>query len=312
MKRLIIVSFLSCLIFTLSAQSVAEMLGYKADDRLLIINNDDAGMCHAANVATIANHENGLLSSSTIMVTCPWYSEIAEYARNHPDKGFGVHLTLTAEWKYYRWKPLLSKEVVPGLYEPDGYLWRSVQEVYKASNPNEALLEGRAQIQRAIDDGIPLTHIDSHMGTYQYDLAWQQVYMQLALEFNLPLRMPSQLLCAMMGFPKLRADFAEKGLVFPDYLVMVDDPDYDHRVKEYWMETLKNLPAGITELFIHGTIANDESRAITSSADTRNKEFETFMNDQDIRKLIEDKGIIIISYKQLRDLQRKNTTGSHP
>ena len=305
MRQIIFGIILTCPVFTVTSQSVAERLGYSADAKLLIINNDDAGMCHAANVATIAGLENGLMSSATIMVPCPWYSEIAEYARNNPDKSFGVHLTLTSEWRHYRWRPLLSKEEVPGLYAPDGYMWRRVQDVYRTSNPNEALLEGRAQIQRALDDGIHVTHIDSHMGTYQYDYAYQQVYMQLAAEFDLPLRMPSQSLCDAMGFPNLRKDFADKGLVFPDFLILVEDNNYDNRVKEYWIETLSNLQAGITEILIHGTIANDESRAITSSAETRNKEFDAFMHDEDIRKLIEDQGIIIIGYKPLKDLQRK-------
>ena len=302
--------------FSVSAQSLAEKLGYKATDRLLIINNDDAGMCHASNMATIEGMEQGIISSATIMVPCPWYSEIAEYARNHPEKGFGIHLTLTSEWKYYRWKPLLSKEQVPGLYAPDGYMWRSVAEVYKASSPAEALLEGRAQIQRALDDGINVTHIDSHMGTYQLDIAYQKIYMQLAQEFHLSLLVPAQEVFEAAGFPGLRAEFTERGFVFPDYWVRPADlasfDNYRGQVKELWMETLSQLPAGITEINLHATVDSDESRTILPFPDGRIRDYEVFTHDKDMRKLMEDKGIIIINFQLLRDLQRKNANGKMP
>jgi hypothetical protein len=149
--------------------TLAERLGYQATDRLLIINGDDAGMCHAANQGVTEALAQGLMTSATIMAPCPWFYEIADYARNHPDKDFGAHLCHTAEWKLYRWGPVAPREQVPGLVDADGCLWRSVQEVYAHANPEEALAEGRAQIKKALAAGIDLTHLDSHMGTLQYD-----------------------------------------------------------------------------------------------------------------------------------------------
>ena len=121
--------------------TLAQRLGYKATDKLLIINGDDTGMCHAANVAAIDSLERGLMTSATIMVPCPWFTEIARYAKSHPEKDFGIHLCHTSEWQVYRWGPVASRDKVPGLVDSQGYLWRSVPEVYIHGKPAEALIE---------------------------------------------------------------------------------------------------------------------------------------------------------------------------
>ena len=106
--------------FSAERRSLAERLGHQPTDRLLIINGDDAGMCHAANVATTESLEKGLMRSSTIMVPCPWFPEMAAYAKQHPHQDFGVHLCHTAEWTRYRWGPVTDRERVPGLLDADG------------------------------------------------------------------------------------------------------------------------------------------------------------------------------------------------
>jgi predicted glycoside hydrolase/deacetylase ChbG (UPF0249 family) len=287
------------------AVSLAERLGYRPADRLLIINGDDAGMCHTANVATIEAMEQGLMTSATIMVPCPWFSEIAEYARTHPDKDFGVHLCHTAEWKSYRWGPVAPRDKVPGLVDPDGYLWRSIQEVYGRSNPDEALLEAREQIKRALAAGIDLSHLDSHMGTLQYDARYMEAYLKLAVEFNLPVRMASQSTLEKFNQPGLRARFAEQGVLFPDYFVYEGLQDESKDVKGFWTKVLKELKPGVTELYIHAGKPTEELKAITGSWATRSAEFEVFTSDQSIRQLLKDEGIIRLGYRPLRDLQRK-------
>ncbi len=292
---------------TCQAQTLAERLGYQKTDRILIINNDDAGMCHAANVASMEGQERGLISSSTIMTVCSWYNEIAAYAVAHPERDFGVHLTLTAEWKNYRWGTVAPRTEVPGLYDTQGYMWKGVAEVYKASTPEEALIEGRAQIRKALASGIPVTHIDSHMGTYQLSPLYANVYMQLAKEFDLPLRMASQATCAAMGFPDMRAEFAKNGLVFPDYFIYEEFKANNYNegnVEAFWEQYIRNLKPGVTEIYIHGSIDGDELRGITASAATRVKEFNLFTSDR-MKALIRDEGIIVIGYRPLLELQRK-------
>ena len=284
--------------------TLAQRLGYKVTDKLLIINGDDTGMCHAANVATIDSLERGLMTSATIMVPCPWFTEIALYAKTHPEKDFGIHLCHTSEWQVYRWGPVASRDKVPGLVDSQGYLWRSVPEVYFHAKPEEALIEGRAQIQKALDAGVDVSHLDSHMGTLQLDPRYIQVYLQLAIEFNVPLRMPSQNTAANAGFPDLRDRFAGKGVVFPDYFVYEELEDEKKGVKQFWLNIVRNLKPGVTELYIHAAKPTEELRNITGSWRTRSEEYETFTNDTEMKQLVKDMGIIRIGFKELRDLQR--------
>ena len=286
------------------SMTLAERLGYKANDKLLIINGDDTGMCHAANSATIDSLERGLMTSATIMVPCPWFIEIARYAKANPGKDFGVHLCHTSEWQVYRWGPVAPLGKVPGLVDNEGYLWRSVPEVYQHATPAEALTEARAQVRKALDAGIDVTHLDTHMGALNFDPRYVQVYLQLGKEFNLPLRMPSQITAARFGFSDLREQFSSKGIVFPDYLVYDELDEEKGGVKQFWVKILRNLKPGVTELFIHAAKPTDELRHVTNSWKTRSEEYEAFTNDDSMRKLVKDLGIIRIGYRPLRDLQR--------
>ena len=286
-------------------RSLAERLGYQATDILLIVNGDDAGMCHAANLATIECLEKGEMRCSTIMVPCPWFPEIAAYAKGHPEKDFGVHLCHTSEWGKYRWGPVASRDKVPGLVDPQGYLWRDVPEVYAHATPEEALIEGRAQIQRALGAGVDVTHLDSHMGALQLEPRYVKSYLQLAVEFDLPVRMASQETMARLGYPQLRDQFAAKGIVFPDYFVYEGLKEESKDVKGFWLETVKNLKPGVTELYIHAALPTEELKAITGSWSTRSQEFEVFTHDEAMKQLLAERKIILIGYRPLRDLQRR-------
>ncbi len=285
--------------------SLAERLGYKPTDKLLIVNGDDAGMCHSANLATIESLEKGQMRSATIMVPCPWFPEIAAYAEKHPEKDFGIHLCHTSEWGKYRWGPVAAKEQVPGLVDQNGYLWKSVEEVYLHATPEQALIEGRAQIKRALAAGVDVTHFDSHMGTMQYHPDYMKSYLQLAVEFDLPVRMASQETLTRLGHPEIRGQFAAKGILSPDHFVFDELKNEKKDVKNFWLEVVKNIKPGVTELYIHAGLPNDELKAITASWSTRSKQFEVFTHDDEMKQLIADQKIILIGYRPLRDLQHK-------
>jgi predicted glycoside hydrolase/deacetylase ChbG (UPF0249 family) len=239
------------------------------------------------------------------MVPCPWFSEIASYAKEHPEKDFGIHLCHTSEWKHYRWGPVSPREKVPGLVAPDGYLWRDVREVYAHATAEQALIEARAQVKRALDAGVDVTHVDSHMGTLQLDPEYLKVYLQVAVEFDLPVRMASQDTLTRFGQPKLRDQFNARGIVCPDYFIYEELKDENKDVKAFWLGIVKNLKPGVTELYIHAAMATDELKAITGSWNTRSQEYAVFTHDEEMKRLVDQEKIVLIGYRPLRELQRK-------
>lgn len=286
-------------------QSLNEQLGFKATDKVLIINGDDIGMSQAANAASYIAMEEGLMTSGTIMVPCPWFPEVAAYARAHPEADFGLHLTHTSEWKTYKWGPVSNKNDVPGLVTDEGYFWEETVQVYQHSSPEEVKVEARAQIEKALAAGIDVTHLDSHMGVLQYNPAYHQVYHELAVEYDLPIRMASQETIEQFGFPDLRAALEADGIVSPDFLIF-GGKNADETVTEYWQRILRSLEPGVTEIFIHAAIDGEELRSMTNSWKTRAKEFELFSSSEDIRHIIEEEGIHLIGYRELRALQRRD------
>ncbi|HMG36704.1 MAG TPA: polysaccharide deacetylase family protein [Blastocatellia bacterium] len=285
-------------------RTLAERLGFKASDKLLIVNVDDVAGSHAANAAAIDVLENGLGTSATIMVPCPWFPEIADYARKHPQADFGLHLVHTSEWKGYKWGPVANKSDVPGLVDPQGYLWPDIASVYGHSTPEQAYLEARAQIKKALDAGIDVTHLDSHMGTLQYDERYFQVYRKLANEFDLPLRMGSQEVLAAAGGGHQRTQLEQDGILCPDYLIH-GGRKKDESTDDYWKRMLSDLKPGVTELYIHASMEGDEIKAVTNSWPDRNGEHRLFTRDPEIRRILDSQGVKRVGYRALRDLQRR-------
>src|SRR6267154_1532470 len=157
--------FLSSALFEVHAQgngkSLAEKVGFPRDAKLLIVHADDVGVTHSVNAATIEALDSGLVNSASIMVPCPWFPEIADYAKTHPEVDFGLHLTLTSERVYYRWGPVAPRDRVASLVDKDGYFhhdWPRDTHI----DPKDAELELRGQIDRAYAMGIHPSHLDSH------------------------------------------------------------------------------------------------------------------------------------------------------
>jgi predicted glycoside hydrolase/deacetylase ChbG (UPF0249 family) len=284
--------------------ALAERLGFKATDKILIINVDDVAGSHAANAAAIDALENGLATSATIMVPCPWFPEIAAYAKAHPNADFGLHLTHTSEWRGYKWGPVASKTEVPGLVDPQGYLWPDIMNVYARATPEQAYTEARAQIRKALDAGVDVTHLDSHMGALQYSEQYFQVYRRLAKEFDLPLRMGSQEVLAAAGGGGQRGQLDGDGIIYPDYLIH-GGRNKGESMADYWKRMLKGLKPGVTEAYIHASIPGEEIQHVTNSWKDRASEYELFTKDTEIRNILESQGVKRIGYRALRDLQRK-------
>jgi chitin disaccharide deacetylase len=168
------------------SQTIAERLGYPRDAKLLIIHADDLAVAHSQDAATFDALDRGPVTSASIMVPCPWLTEVADYAKAHPDADLGLHLTLTSEWKTYRWGPVESRQNVQSLLDPSGYLWNDEAVAAPHIKPDEVEREIRAQVERAISLGIHPTHLDSHMGTLFTRPDLFGVYIKVAHEYKLP------------------------------------------------------------------------------------------------------------------------------
>jgi len=292
---------------TASAQprSLAERLGYPADAKLLIVHADDLGMAHSVNAATIKGFETGLVNSGSIMVPCPWFSEIAAYARANPQADLGLHLTLTSEWTSFRWGPVTSKDRVSSLLDKNGYFNLTESDAAAKADPKEVELEIRAQIERARAAGIQPTHLDSHMGTLYQNKALFEVFLKVAREYKLPVRVAR----AWFG----RADFLPTTLkpddVFIDRVLDINQTVAPGDWAKFYTEAIKKLEPGVTEVVIHLAYDDAEMRGATADhpdwgAAWRQRDLDFFTSDA-FRQLLRDEKIKLITWRELGKLLQK-------
>ena len=165
---------------------------YETFEGRIVLHQDDVGMCHGANVAFSELSNLGSITSGSVMVPCPWFREAAEMAATNKKLDLGVHLTLTAEKEFYRWRPLTSAGKSSGLVDDDGYMWRDVSSVRRNANIEAVALELRAQIDFALASGFDVTHLDAHMGV---TLAPEfcAIYISLGAEYRLPVLLTKKL-----------------------------------------------------------------------------------------------------------------------
>ncbi|MFI5351638.1 MAG: polysaccharide deacetylase family protein [Candidatus Binatales bacterium] len=282
--------------------TTAQKLGYPPDARLLIVNADDFGMCHDENEATIEGLSAGLFTSSTILTTCPWFEEAAEFARNRPAADLGVHLTLTSEWARYKWGPVLGSKAVASLVDERGYLWPDVPEVFANDRLDEAEAELRAQIEKALAAGIDVTHLDSHMGPLHLRADYHEIYLRLATEYRLPIRLTRRSAMRRMGFGEILSELDRRGILYPDNFY-VGGPENPADTGAYWTSLLRELKPGIAEIYCHPALARDELRSCARDAEQREADFRFFTSEQ-TRRLLADEGIELIGYKRLRAAMR--------
>lgn len=296
-------------LFLLTALVVPQP--YSADPagkRFLVIHADDAGMSHSVNMATIEAMEKGLVSSASIMVPCAWFTEFAKYAREHPEKCFGIHLTLNSEWDFYRWGPVAPRERVPSLIDPDGYLWDNVEQVRTHAKADEVRLELQAQIDRAKQFGVPLSHLDTHMGALVRRADLLEVYVNLGIENNLPVMFMRKLeITESIAYPvlaikqrELLPKLDEKKLPTIDRLLQFYDGDGHEKRRARYIDAIRSLKPGVTELIIHCGVDNEELRGITGSSARRDSDRRVFL-EPEIRDLLRELDVTVISWKQLRE-----------
>ena len=323
MKYIFLVSIMlvcSVAIAQVSEQTYAEKLGYPKGKKVLIIHVDDVGMSYESNQGAIRAIKEGVANSLSVMMPCGWVPGFVHNLKENPELDAGLHLTLTSEWKDYRWGPLAGKNQVKGLVDSEGAMWRSVGEVIKNASPDEVEKEIRAQLDRARTMGFTPTHLDSHMGTLFATPEFLQRYLKVGMEEKIPVMFPGGHNTVVQEQEKMIADqlamtktvgkqLWDAGLPVLDDL---ENSSYgwkgpesgdksEKALQKYktekYINAIKNIKPGLTMVIIHCTIHTEVFPHISDSNTTREGDF-LAMIDPELRKYIEKEGIILTTWRE--------------
>jgi predicted glycoside hydrolase/deacetylase ChbG (UPF0249 family) len=291
--------FLLASTLTAQGRTVAERLGHPANSKLLIIHADDLGAAHSADAASFDALDKGMVTSASIMMPTPWVTEVAAYARTHPNADLGLHLTITSEWETYRWGSVASSDKVPSLLDSAGTFPSDVGPVATGAKPEEVERELRAQVERALAVGIHPTHLDSHMGALFSTPQLAAVYVKVAHDYHLPF-------LAVRGNPPggPQATYAPNDVLLDNVIIAGPEVPRD-KWKEFYLNAIAGLKPGLTEMIVHLGHDDAELQAVTVNHEPygsawRQRDYEV-VNSPEFRKALADNHIVLVHW---RDLQR--------
>ena len=315
-----------------TSTTYAEKLGWKKGDKVLILHVDDAGMSYDSNAGTIKALEQGVANSVSVMMTCPWAPGFVKYLKQHSNVDAGLHLTLTSEWDNYRWGPLTGKKLSPGLVDGEGALWKDVASVVKNASADEVEAEIRAQLERARQMGFNPTHLDSHMGTLFATPEFLERYIRVGIAENIPVMFPGghnallakQLQDEGQGVAVLEQTRPVGQMLWNAGLPVLDDlhntsygwqlpkgtKPTDENIRQMkvhnYMAAIKSLKPGVTMMIMHCTAPTEVFQHISESGDTRKGDL-LAMLDPAVRKALQNEGIILTTWRELKDRRDKVT-----
>ena len=270
-----------------------EAMGLATDAKAVILSCDDLGSCHAANVGVYDALRKGVATCASLMVPAPWARHAALMYRGDD---IGVHLTLNAEHDNLRWGPITH---APSLQSGDGGFPSSIEDLWDHADPDEVRRECRAQIERAVAWGIDVTHLTPHLTAITLRPEFFDIYIELAVDFRLPIRLPSPIDERDAGFP-FRQLAREEGVAFPDYF----NHDWRAGSRERVLGDLANLRPGITEIHVQPAIDTAEVRALGDVTLGWIEDHNFVVNDPTLREAIEQSGAVMVGYRSVRDAMR--------
>jgi hypothetical protein len=278
-------------------RTIAERLGHPRDAKLLILHADDLGVAHSVNAASLEALDRGAISSASIMMPTPWVTEVAAYAKAHPDADLGLHLTLTSEWKSFRWGSVESADRVPSLLGADGTFPSETAPVAATAKPEDVERELRAQIERALALGIRPTHVDSHMGALFATPALMATYVKVARAY----RLPFLALRNMPGAPPLSAQD-----IVLDTVIIANPAVPRDRWKEFYANAIASLKPGLSEIIVHLGRDDAELQAVTVDHEPygsawRQADLDA-VTSPEIRKALQDHHVVLVTWRELRNL----------
>lgn len=289
--------------------SLVERLGYPADTKLLIIHADDLAVAHSENTASFKAMAEGSVRSASVMVPCPWLPEVAAYAKSHPDHDLGLHLTLTSEWKPYKWGPVASRHEVQSLVDSAGYFHDNCSSFGAAAKPAEVEKELRAQIEQAKRLGIDPTHLDSHMGCLFFqNAAFFSIYLKMGREYRIPAMVSRDFLSQVDS--SFQAAVTDRDIVV-DRVYTASPEEYTKGMQQYYLHTFQALEAGVNVLLVHTANDDAEMQGMTNShavypawcAPWRQADLDFFTSEL-CRKTLVEQNIRLITWREVGKLLR--------
>ncbi|MEO1261564.1 MAG: polysaccharide deacetylase family protein [Bacteroidota bacterium] len=299
----LILFFFIFFVLQLTAQpALVEKLGYGPEDKLLIIHADDLGVAHSENKASILAMKVGMVNSASIMMPCPWVSEVADFAKENPGADLGLHLTLTSEWQHLKWGPIAPKGQVESLLDSLGFFYDNCLDFGKYAKVEEAEIELRAQIEQAIKMGIKPTHLDTHMGCLIFNSPELfEVYLKLGREYKMPVLLGRFFLQA--ASPAFLEKITSADIILEKVMTASPD-DYKTGLSAYYENTLKNISPGINILLVHLAFNDAEMQALSINhplwgAAWRQQDFDFFTSEK-CRQVLKEENIKLITWRQIQ------------
>lgn len=291
----------------IATKSNAEKLGFGKDQKVILFHMDDLGMCDEANQSGEFYMQNGFVNSGAIMMPCPSAKAFVEWAKKNPKKDVGAHLTLTSEWKTYRWGPVTKASKVPGLVDPDGKFWHEVPQVVEHASAKEVETEIRAQIDQMIALGLRPSHMDTHMGTLYGSPEYVKVFLKVAQEYGIPanaIDLSNKKVADLFrsqGYPitdgvvELLNSYSLPKL---DFFTSVPNGKTYEEKRNNLFELLKSLPNALTEIIFHPSVETENLKTITGSWQQRVWEARLF-SDPVVIQFFKDNNIVITDWKEI-------------
>jgi predicted glycoside hydrolase/deacetylase ChbG (UPF0249 family) len=298
--RASVVLFLSASTLPAQTKTIAERLGHPANSKLLIIHADDLGAAHSVDAASFDALDKGAVSSASIMMPTPWVTEVAAYARAHPNADLGLHLTLTAEWETFRWGSIAPADKVSSLLDSTGTFPSEDSVVAKRAKPAEAEREIRAQVDRALELGIRPTHLDSHMGSLFTTPELMATYVKVARDYHLPF-------LATRGAPGTPLPpLLSVNDVLLDAVIIADESIPRAQWKDWYLKQIANIKPGLTELIVHLGHDDAELQAVMVNHEPygsawRQHDYDV-VNSAEFKKALKDNHVIVVTWKELGKL----------
>ncbi|MCC6459103.1 MAG: polysaccharide deacetylase family protein [Saprospiraceae bacterium] len=288
--------------------SLAERLGYPADTKLLILHADDLGVAHSENQASFSALLAGPVNSASIMVPCPWLPEVARFARAMPKLDLGLHLTLTSEWRDYKWSSTAPRDSVSSLVDSLGYFYDNCADMAKHARLGDIERELRAQIKKALAMGINPTHLDSHMGCLFFNFErpeYLALYLRLGREFGIPAMISQNMIDQ---FPEMLRKVVGPSDLVVDNVLTATPEDFKGGMPAYYERTLRELKPGVNVLLMHLAYTGSEMQGVTVNhtdwgAEWRQADFDYF-NSEACRKTLEEMGIRLITWREVGKLMK--------